>query len=135
MNNYIIGPMFFYWVSVADTAKLMLEILGAIGISIAMFYFIKGTIDLKFAYGKTETEEAKKTRHFSIITVLISIGIIFGGIFIPSENTLIKMQVAKFGTYDNAEKVVQVIDEKTDALIDAIAGHNKESDENDKNHN
>lgn len=135
MNDYIINPMFFYWVSVADTAKFMLEILGTIGIAIGIAFWIKGCVDLEFAYGKTETEEAKKTRRMSIITALISIGIIFGGVFIPSENTLIKMQVAKFGTYDNAEKVVQVIDKKTDALIDAIAGHNKESDENDKNHN
>lgn len=30
------------------------------------------------------------------------------------------MQIAKFGTYSNAEKVLEVIDEKTDALIDAI---------------
>ena len=133
--DYIINPWWFYLVQVLDTAKILLLFIGIFpfGIGAALWFYKREDMydacdeddcrryySCKGSYNR-DKKQLKLYKYAAIIgAVMISISIL-----LPTEETLIKMQVAKFGTYPNAEKVLEVIDDKTDALIDAI-GSNKE---------
>lgn len=133
--DYIINPWWFYATQVCDTSKVLLFVIG-------VFPFVFGTIlglcqyaemrdacdnDDCFQYHNCEADHIRDKKRLKLYKYVAIIGAVMLtiSILLPTEKTLIKMQVAKLGTYSNAEKVLEVIDEKTDALIDAI-GSDKE---------
>ena len=75
-----------------------------------------------FQYHNCEADYNRSKKRLKVYKCMAIFGAVMftTSILLPKEETLIKMQIAKFGTYSNAEKVLEVIDEKTDALIDAI---------------
>lgn len=118
--DYIINPWWFYFVQVCGTLIDLFCIIGAL-------VFVAGTILWFMNYLEFFGRDSDKKLLAQLKRVCIIGAVMFIlGTLIPTEDTLIKMQIAKFGTYDNAEKVLNVIDEKSDALIDAIRGSKKD---------
>lgn len=115
MNDYIINPSWFYWISVCEGAKILCYTIGvlcAAGVIIGtMSYFVdKGFNDDTAELGK---KWAVRFGVAVIVAVLI-------GTLIPSKETLIQMKLAELGTYDNANKVIEIIQDATDYILDRI---------------
>ena len=134
--DYIINPWWFYLIQVLGTAKMLLLFIGIIpfGIGAALWFYKREEMydacdedDCRLYYSCKESyNRDKKQLKLYKCAAIIGAVMISISILLPTEETLIKMQIAKFGTYPNAEKVLKVIDEKTDALIDAI-GNGKDN--------
>lgn len=117
MSGYIINPMWFYWVDVLggfDFAFGALAIFAVVG---GIFF---GALWLDSEY----IEEEEKPKVIKVVkkwAVLTSILIILT-ILIPSKETMIQMQLAKFVTYENAEKVIETIQDATDYILEQLRG-------------
>lgn len=116
--GYIIDPMWFYWLSVVDHVGTVLVI--------ALVVFLFGTIaagagvGCNLEYGPEDSDYRNCMKLLKIcfpITVAISLALIF----LPSKNTLIEMQVARYATYENAEWTVDTIKSAVDYIVTAIS--------------
>lgn len=114
MNGYIIDPMWFYWVSVADGLK-------AFCIAFPIVIFVVCGIFSVITYSDLDDDDDKKT---SIKTCLIAAAflllILIIAIFIPSKETLIQMEIAKHATYENTEVLIQKIKEASDYILENL---------------
>ena len=122
--DYIISPWWFYLVQVCGTLGLLLGLIGALMFFGGAALWLVKYFDV-YEY-KSICDSDKKWFAQSRRICIIGAVVIILSALMPAEDTLIKMQIAKFGTYSNAEKVLEVIDEKTDALIDAIGSSKKD---------
>lgn len=120
--DYIINPWWFYAMQVCGGARIAFGVFGGLVFVLGAVVYIATNIGM---YGEPDEDE-KRMLNLSKRAAIVGIILTIIAVFAPSTKTLIKMQIAKFGTYDNAEKVLEMIDEKTDALIDAM-----ESDKED----
>lgn len=125
--TYIINPMWFYWLSVADKicrATYSLAILLAIFSATA--YIV--TAAFKFnsldddGFDRECSDYIAGTKAQRVATVLAILAVIMSAIytFIPSRETLIEMQIARFTTVENAEWTLDAIKSATDYIISAI---------------
>lgn len=125
--TYIINPMWFYWISVADKicrATCSLAILLAIFSATA--YIV--TAAFKFnvldddGFDRECSDYIAGTKAQRVATVLAVLAVILFAIytFIPSRETLIEMQIARFTTAENAEWTVNAIKSATDYIVSAI---------------
>lgn len=115
--DYIINPWWFYLVQICGTLIDLFCIIGALIFTAGATLWLMNYLDF---FGRDS--DKKLLTRLKCVCIIGAIMFILGTL-IPTEDTLIKMQIAKFGTYSNAEKVLNVIDEKTDALIKAIGKH------------
>lgn len=122
--DYIINPWWFYFVQVSGTLKFMFYLVGMIILFTGAVLLVAKCVDIYYDDSTCDLDKIFLTR-FKRVCVIGAVIFILGAL-IPTKDTLIKMQIAKFGTYSNAEKVLNVIDEKTDALIKAI-GNGKDN--------
>ena len=125
--TYIINPMWFYWISVADracqlvsTAAILLVILSA-----ALFIaaaFCKYAAVYQNAVDEECFEYATGVKMQRIATAVAAVAAILFIIyvFIPSRETLIEMQIARFTTVENAEWALDAIKSATDYIVSAI---------------
>ena len=113
MNGYIISPAWFYWVDVVDAVNcfaIVLAIILLLGAGFVGFMFMDDVFyDERERYGK-------------IIPKAAIVGVIFllAAILIPSKETLIEMQIAKYATWENAEWTVGALKDAVDYIVDAI---------------
>ena len=111
MNEYLINPSWFYWISVVDGLRGFFIVLGicsgAITIS-SILFFAEDLIDIK---------QWKKISIIGCIFILISI---LGAILLPSKETLIEMEVARLATKSNIDWTIESIKELIDYIVDAI---------------
>ena len=121
--DYIISPWWLYLVQVCGRLGPLLALIGALMFFGGAALWLVKYFDVCEDKSICDSEKRLLTR-FKRICIIGAVVIILGALT-PTEDTLVKMQIAKFGTYSNAEKVLEVIDDKTDALIDAI-GSRKE---------
>lgn len=115
MNGYIIEPMWFYWVDVLAGLKEVFIIVACVagvcgGMGI-LFYCADNYMD--------EEEKSKVIKWVKIWAVIISTLILLA-ILIPSKETMIQMQLAKFGTYENVEKAIEAIQDATDYILEHL---------------
>ena len=118
--DYIINPWWFYLVQMCGTLIDLFCIIGTLIFAVGAFLWLMNYLEI------FERDSDKKLLARLKYICIIGIVMFVLGTLIPTEDTLIKMQIAKFGTYTNVEKVLNVIDDKTDALIDAI-GNGKDN--------
>lgn len=121
--DYIINPWWFYLVQICDGLIDFANLCGFIAISVGILIIVMLYID---GGCHIEAEAMSKWKKNSIRAIICGFICFIISIAIPTSETLIRMQIAKFGTYSNAEKVLNVIDEKTDALIEAIGSSKKD---------
>ena len=103
--NYIINPMWFYWLGVVDKLLPAMLFIGGclavVGVSAALYA----------AY------EAEEMPRWATVCVICGLIILASAIFIPSKETLIEMQVAEQATKENIELTVDTIK----GMIDYVA--------------
>jgi len=114
--NYIIDPMWFYWVSVVDWLKGAVLAIAIIATVVAFILFVTAMADKDW---DSESEHKQKMKSARALTVISVIAFMVSA-FIPSKQTLIEMQVAKFATYENAEWTVETIKQAVDYIVEAI---------------
>ena len=125
--TYIINPMWFYWLSVADkicSGTCSLAILLAIFSAAAYI----AAAALKFNALDDEGFDRKCSAYIvgakvqRVATVLAILAVIMSAIytFIPSRETLIEMQIARFTTVENAEWALDAVKSATDYIVSAI---------------
>lgn len=113
MNGYIISPAWFYWVNVIDVVKCF-AIVSAIILLLGA-----GLVSLMFM---DDVFADERKRYSKILPKIAIAGVIFllAAIFIPSKETLIEMQVAKYATWENAEWTADAIKDLVDYIANAI---------------
>lgn len=125
--TYIINPMWFYWLSVADGARGFVHALAVISLALSVALFI-AAMGFKYAavYRNMVDEEcfeyvtgAKLQRIAKVVAVVTAILFIIH-VFIPSRETLIEMQIARFTTVENAEWALDAVKSATDYIVSAI---------------
>ena len=124
--TYIINPMWFYWLSVADkiceathTLAILLFIFSAAAyVMTAAFKFNALDDD---GFDRECSNYIAGTKAQRIATVLAVLAVIMSAIytFIPSAETLIEMQIARFATVENAEWTLNAIKSATDYIVSA----------------
>jgi hypothetical protein len=125
MTGYIINPSWFYWLNVVDAIGTFF---GAI-----VFVSIGGTIASTIGYlmclseiknfpDWSDGEKARLPVWKRILKICIITAAVAGVflVFIPSKNTLIEMQIARYATYENAELTIETIKAAVDYIIEAI---------------
>lgn len=116
--NYIINPSWFYWISVADTLKVVSIVFFIVSCVVFIICLI-ASVSFLSDYGKDDEDylKAKKIRNVAGIVLFVS-SIFF--VFIPSRNTLIEMQIARYATHDNAEWTLDAIKSAVDYIVNSI---------------
>lgn len=114
--NYIIDPMWFYWLSVVEGIKIIAIIVAVLcggGLFGGSIVWIS---NIEYGGDDKDVKIAKK-----IIKKCLIVGSIAALclIFIPGKETLIEMQVARFATYENAEWTIETIKSAVDYIVKA----------------
>ena len=117
MNGYIINPSWFYWVQVVDTLGLIATVFFAISL-IGGIIFLVGRWVGVYDYDD-ERRFYKKVCKIVLPVFIISL---LAMVLIPSKETLIEMQIAKYATYENAAWTVESIKSIVDYIIEAVKG-------------
>ena len=118
--DYIINPMWFYWVRAIANIGVFMCIVGIIGaiLSLVMFFIClcgdDGYLseDEKNKYERRKRTAVKATGAFVII--------MFMSTLVPSEETMYKMMVAKYVTHENLSLSVDAIKEAVDYIVEKI---------------
>ena len=108
MNGYIINPAWFYWVNVVNGLKIVAIICATVG-AVACIPLIYAVLD-------EDDDYLKPLWIVGACTVVC----IIAAVFIPTKNTLIEMQIAKFATWENAEWTVDAVKDAVDYIVNAI---------------
>lgn len=123
--NYIINPMWFYWINVADGLHtgfgVAAVLLGLAEIVMAVIAGLSYSMGKDYGPNDPDLKTAKALIKPIIICGIILAVFLVAVAFIPSKNTLIEMQVARFATYENAEWTVETVKSAVDYIVDAIA--------------
>lgn len=119
MNNYIINPMWFYWLQVVDGVQCMFFIVAILS---TIVLIVCGIIAFAFYvddYCECESEKIIKCLKPTVLILVISMLLV---VFIPSKQTLIEMEIAKHATYSNVESVKEQIKDAADYILDRLEG-------------
>lgn len=131
MNDFIVDPMFFYWLNVVGGIKeifTIFAIIFSISTMIYIFYvfiedIIENIIETESIITKTKKNSPKKHKKHKkhiIITAIVSIFFISTSILIPTKETLIQMEIAKQVTYSNIDKAEIKIKECIDYIFKKV---------------
>lgn len=125
--TYIINPMWFYWISVADKiceATCSLAIL--LFISSATAYIVAAALKID-AHGHDGFDRkcssyivGAKVQRVATVLAVLAVILLAISTFIPSRETLIEMQIARFTTVENAEWALDAVKSATDYIVSAI---------------
>lgn len=115
----IVSPWVFYLIDTISNlfAALMFTVVVSAGIA--------ATAWLLSLIGEEETTIKKWTRRIypSLIICIISLIIM---VFIPSQETMYKMLVANYVTYENVETATDVIKDSVDYIFEKLDGEEEE---------
>lgn len=116
-QTQIISPWVFYWIDVLSKINAFSIIAVIIAIGLISFLLIVKFMDSYLDEDKLVTinKAIKRLIAISIVCILTTM-------IIPSQSTMYKMLIANEVTYERAETVIQVIDEKVEAIMDRIEG-------------
>lgn len=128
MNTYIVDPMLIYWLDTIPKIGgallfgfwLLLAMLGAYWLTILICV---GNVSMFPDVSDSERAILEKTARTRRLTPLILAGIMLVGIagtFVPSEETLYKMLVAKYATVENVQAATQSGKKLVEFLTDQI---------------
>ena len=118
MGTPIVDPMWFYWISVIDNVKCVFSviafIIGCILITTIIIMAVNSEDLDEFM------QEFKKFKGLKIGTFVACLILMI--CFIPSSETLIKMEIAKHATYENTTIAIEKIEEVAKDIIDELQG-------------
>ena len=116
--TYIINPAWFYWMQLASGMKVIAGVSFAVSCMamIGLFVVYLTNVDC-CGIDDDDTKRYGKWLKKAIITSVI---FAFIGVIIPSKNTLIEMQIAKYATVENANWTLETIKSAVDYIVEAI---------------
>lgn len=117
MSDYIINPVWFYWVNVATGLKIFCVAMCAVGFVTAITAAIQA--DTSSGYGGCE-EDYKHSILAIKISIIVIIVFALLAVFIPSKTALIEMQIARYATYNNAEWTMETVKAAVDYIVEAM---------------
>lgn len=121
MNDYVISPALIYWLGRINGILSLMTVLTFASAAVLTFFTVKYFIEKEDAsWYEPSKNFCKWYKKFLPIMIIVLVVNTIGTIFIPTKEELMKMYLCKYATKTNAEKVLDVLDEKTDALIEAI---------------
>lgn len=112
MEGYIIDPMWFYWLQALTSARTFLFILVVILAMIAAWYVFMA-IDEPFDIACENAKKARKSITVAAVVLIV-------GLMVPSQETMIRMKLAEYATYENAEAVIREITGMADHIIEEL---------------
>ena len=113
--TYIINPAWVYWISVADTLRLISIIIVALSTCGTVVGLV--TIGANRQWDDDDYEMGKAIFKVSLSILIVSV---LAAAFIPSKETLVGIQVAKLATYENAELTVDALKSAVDYIVESI---------------
>ena len=130
METPIINPLYFYFIDIFETINDYLSFL--------QFVFLISIVIFILVYVFSITENSFFAKRFSYRGFIISLILFFFvsliNIFIPSRDTLYKMMIANFITYEKVDKTIKFgkdFEEKLKKdIIDIINSIKEEDNEN-----
>lgn len=125
--TYIINPMWFYWLNVVDSACGFVHALAVISLALSIVLFI-AAMAFKYAaidYHTIDEEcfeyvTSVKLQRIAKVVAVVAVILFIIHVFIPSRETLIEMQIARFTTVENAEWALDAVKSATDYIVSAI---------------
>ena len=115
--NYIINPSWFYWLGVANAAKIVSFVIGGIA-TVGLFIGLANmAVNMEFG---ADDKDYKNSKRIAKVCGIVTVVCFLVGVFIPSKQTMIEMMVAKFATYENAQWTVDVVKDAVDYIVQAI---------------
>lgn len=125
--TYIINPMWFYWISVADkiceatcSLAILLFIFSATAYIAAAALKFNALDNEGFDRECSAYIVGAKVQRVATVLAVLAVILLAISTFIPSRETLIEMQIARFTTAENAEWTVNAIKSATDYIVSAI---------------
>lgn len=123
--NYIIDPMWFYWMNVAENLGIsctIVSISGGIAAVVLTIMYTMNKCEIEKFPNISTSEQAENAviKKFLKPLYIIVVMSLIGMLFIPSSETLTKMLLAKFATYENAEIALDSIQSAADYIINAM---------------
>lgn len=115
--DYIVNPMWVYWINVLGDAKIVCCILAVLS-GIALGISIAEAIDNK-QYGEKDNDY-KTARSCVRVFAPIFIVTFIVALFAPSTKVMIEMLIARYATKQNVEIGIDAIKSATDYVIEAI---------------
>lgn len=116
--NYIINPMWFYWINVVDTLRLVVSIAIFISAAAALVAAIIAVVNSDWKDDGEYKLAVKVFKRLIVLFVILCVVLVF----LPSKNTLIEMQIARYATQENAELTIDAIRSAVDYVVQAIKG-------------
>lgn len=118
MGTPIVDPMWFYWISVIDNVKCVFSVIAIIiGVSLIV-------ITIAIAANCEDLDDIrqgfKKYKCLQIGTFVVCLALMI--CFMPSSEALIKMEIAKHATYENATIAIEKIEEVAKDIIHELQG-------------
>ena len=116
--TYIIHPSWFYFLHlVSGIRALSFVALILLGITTIVFFAFFAVC---FAdYGMDDEDTQKFFKAFKKLLVAL-VFVVIVNIVVPSKETLIEMQVARYATVENAEWTLETIRAAVDYVVEAI---------------
>ncbi len=119
--TYYINPMWFYLMSVGDTLKDFILVIGILTIGIVGLLCVAWFIDTGARVSDMDDEEKATLKLFKKIIVASIIAIVIG-VFVPSKETCIEMMIASQVTHENVTATKEEIYEIVDYVTDKVKG-------------
>lgn len=116
--NYTINPMWFYWINVVDTLRLVVSIAIFISTATALVAAIIAVVNSDWKDDGEYKLAVKVFKGMIVLLVILCVALVF----LPSKNTLIEIQIARYATPENAELMVDTIKSAVDYIMQAIKG-------------
>ena len=114
MNGYIIDPAWFYWIAIADAIRTTMFIIAAI------LLVFGGVVGIFVTIGN-DVSDVIDVDVKAVLKMIIAGAVCFViAVLIPSKETLIAMQVAKYATWENANWTVDAVKEAVDYIVNAL---------------
>lgn len=108
--NYIVNPSWFYWANVLTALNIVCFVLSIVSGIILAIVVIGSMVDLCF----------DDTKKFVVICAIVFAISVLGAIFIPTEETMLKIIIAKYATKENLSMTFEGIKSAVDYIVNAM---------------
>ena len=114
MNEPIISPWIFYWMSVVDNLRSLIGFIGLLATGTTMWFCLEWIVQLG--------DKNYSVKYKQEIKLFTCIGLVCAVLFalIPNEKTLTRMIIASYVTPQNIEIVQGEANKSVDYLINKI---------------
>lgn len=116
MGDYIVNPMWFYWLHLVGELRELCFGIFIVYIIVVIIGFIYVLVEGDYM----KDEAIEKIKRTAIKITIIAMIVLVIGIVIPSKGTMIEMEVAKHATYENIEMVEEKIKDATDYILEKM---------------